>query len=243
MREALKHGFHVHTWPCARPLPLRTPTGCLKALPTLLGALRCRWPKRAAQGTRGGRQNGTGPRRGAAPRHGSAARGSQWAPEPGTARLHSFIHKKRGEAHIGNAPFRARYGALRAPPRPPAPPVLTAILLVAVIRAVVVLVARPDGGDAPLVPALELVLIALLHVSYETRGRAWVSGARFAARGVPGSGSVLQPAPGTTSGGQGLGLGPAGGMRPAGARRCTELLCVRVEGPLPCSLHRIGSGG
>lgn len=121
LREALKHGFHVHTWPCARPLPLRTPTGCLKALPTLLGALRCRWPKRAAQGTRGGRQNGTGPRRGAAPRHGSAARGSQWAPEPGTARLHSFIHKKRGEAHMGNAPFRARYGALRAPPRDPQP--------------------------------------------------------------------------------------------------------------------------
>lgn len=39
---------------------------------------------------------------------------------------------------------------------------LTAVILVAVVRAVVVLVASPHRGDAALVPAPELVLFALL---------------------------------------------------------------------------------
>lgn len=39
---------------------------------------------------------------------------------------------------------------------------LTAVILIAVVRAVIVLVASPQGGDAALVPAPELVLFALL---------------------------------------------------------------------------------
>lgn len=61
------------------------------------------------------------PRRARPPRHGSAAPGSQSGPEPGTARLHSFIHKKEAQRSWEARP--SRLGAGRAPhPRLPAPP-------------------------------------------------------------------------------------------------------------------------
>lgn len=101
----------------------------------------------------------------------------------GTARLHSFIHKKRGAGQLGSAPFPAPRPAVGAR-------ILTAIRLVAVIRAVIVLVAFPDGGDAPLVPALELVLLALLD------GACRDTGPRLGQRGAlprPGGGGTPGP--------------------------------------------------
>lgn len=91
--------------------------------------------------------------------------------------IHSFIKKKRSAAGKRALPGWAR-GGPRSPPHRASARTLTAVGLVAVIRAVVVLVAFPDGGDASLVPALELVLLALLDGACETRDRAWVSGAR-----------------------------------------------------------------
>lgn len=199
------------------------------------------------RGVRGGRQSGTGPRRGAAPRHGSAARGSQWAPEPGTARLHSFIHKKRGAAHIGNAPFRARYGAMRAPPRLPAPPGThgnqprrcypssRCLRRTPTRRGCT---ARSGTGTGPYRTPSRLLR--------DTGPRLGQRGA-LRRRGSPGVG--VGPAAGAVGAGSrqrraGAGDRPGqGGMRPAGARRCTELLCVRLEGPLSCSVHRVGGGG
>lgn len=40
---------------------------------------------------------------------------------------------------------------------------LTAVLFVAVVRAVVVIVAPPDGGDAPPVVALKLSILTLIR--------------------------------------------------------------------------------
>lgn len=52
------------------------------------------------------------------------------------------------------------------PPPPPFPlpwsPRLTAVVLVAVVRAVVVLIASPHQGNAALVPTPKLVLFTLL---------------------------------------------------------------------------------
>lgn len=136
--------------------------------------------------------------------------------------IHSFIKKRRSAAGKRALPGSARGG----PPIPGSPPhraggrTLTAIRLVAVIRAVVVLVAFPDGGDAPLVPALELVLLALLDGACETRGRAWVSGARShgGAAGAPRGRLAARPRPRTSRAGRreppaeggGLGLGSPG---------------------------------
>lgn len=99
--------------------------------------------------------------------------------------IHSFIKKKRRSA--------AGKRALPGTPAPCGARILTAIRLVTVIRAVVVLVAFPDGGDAPLVPTLELVLLALLDGACETRGRAWVSGARSHGRAAGASRGRGQP--------------------------------------------------
>lgn len=170
-------------------------------------------PGQAARGAAGG---GPAGRATAGPRHGSAAAGSQSAPEPGPARLHSFIHKKEA---LGAAPFRA-------------PPALTAIRLVAVIRAVVVLVAFPDGGDAALVPALELVLLALLDAACETRGRAWVSGESSATGSIPGPLRHRAGPRGPAGVGAGTGLARAERLG-ASSGSTAEPLCARMEGAVP----------
>lgn len=179
----------------------------------LLLAARAEPPGAGSEGRCGGCPAG---RATAGPRHGSAAAGSQSAPEPGPARLHSFIHKKEA---LGAAPFRA-------------PPALTAIRLVAVIRAVVVLVALPDGGDAALVPALELVLLALLDAACETRGRAWVSGESSAAGSIPGPLQHRAGPPGPAGAGAGTGLARAERLG-AGGGSTAEPLCARMAGAVP----------
>lgn len=93
------------------------------------GAARCRLPPdsryRRTRGTAGrsGCPGRAGPaarsRCPAAPRHGSAAPGSQSAPRPGPARLHSFIHKKKRHSAAGKRalpgppPRRAGHGYSR----------------------------------------------------------------------------------------------------------------------------------